>query len=99
MWMRYGVILTGVGPMADPERLCRAARKADQLGFHSLWLFEHVAFPTRVSEAYEKLPFSHETAFLEPITTLSYIAAETRPILRLDFVMSMFVPLHTAAHP
>ena len=78
--MRYGVVLTGVGPMADPERLLRAARKADQLGFHSLWLFEHVAFPTRVSDAYGKLPFTAEMAFLEPITTLSYIAAETRQI-------------------
>ncbi|OFV99207.1 MAG: hypothetical protein A3H28_04555 [Acidobacteria bacterium RIFCSPLOWO2_02_FULL_61_28] len=96
--MRYGVILTGVGPMADPERLCRAARKADQLGFHSLWLFEHVAFPTRVSEAYEKLPFSHETAFLEPVTTLSYIAAETRQI-RLGtgiLLLALRHPLHVA---
>ena len=76
--MRYGVVLTGVGPMADPERLVRAARKADQLGFHSLWLYEHVAFPTRISEAYGKLPFTPETAFLDPITTLSYLAAETR---------------------
>jgi len=96
--MRYGVILTGVGPMADPERLCRAARKADQLGFHSLWLFEHVAFPTRASEAYGKLPFTPETAFLEPITTLSYIAAETQQI-RLGtgiLLLALRHPLHVA---
>jgi len=96
--MRYGVILTGVGPMADPERLVRAARKADQLGFHSLWLYEHVAFPTRISEAYGKLPFTPETAFLEPITTLSYLAAETRQI-RLGtgiLLLALRHPLHVA---
>ena len=96
--MRYGVILTGVGAMADPERLCRAARKADQLGFHSLWLFEHVAFPAKVSDTYGKLPFTPETSFLEPITTLSYIAAETRQI-RLGtgvLLLALRHPLHVA---
>lgn len=96
--MRYGVILTGVGPMAEPERLLRAARKADQLGFHSLWLFDHVAFPTRVSEAYGKLAFTAEMAFLEPVTTLSYIAAETRQI-RLGtgiLLLALRHPLHVA---
>jgi len=96
--MRYGVILTGVGPMADPERLLRPARRADQLGFHSLWLFEHVAFPTRVSEAYGKLSFTAEMPFLEPVTTLSYIAAETRQI-RLGtgiLLLALRHPLHVA---
>lgn len=96
--MRYGVILTGVGAMADPVRLVGAARKADQLGFHSLWLYEHIAFPTRVSEAYGKLPFTAETAFLEPITTLSYLAAETRRI-RLGtgiLLLALRHPLHVA---
>jgi len=96
--MRFGVILTGVGPMADPVRLVHAARKADQLGFHSLWLYEHVAFPTKVSEAYGKFPFTPETAFLEPITTLSYLAAETRQI-RLGtgiLLLALRHPLHVA---
>jgi len=78
--MDYGVVLTGVGPMADPEKLRRAARKADQLGFRSLWLFEHTAFPTQISEDYGKIPFSHEMSFLEPLTTLAYLAAETTQI-------------------
>ena len=78
--MDYGVVLTGVGPMADPERLRRAARKADQLGFHSLWLFEHTAFPTGIPESYGKIPFSPEMSFLEPVTTLAYLAAETKHI-------------------
>ena len=78
--MDYGVVLTGVGPMADPERLRRAARKADQLGFRSLWLYEHTAFPTEIPESYGKIPFSPEMSFLEPVTTLAYLAAETTQI-------------------
>lgn len=96
--MRYGVILTGVGPMADPDRLLRAARKADALGFHSLWLYEHVMFPSRPAEAYGKLPFTPETKFLEPVTTLAYLAAETRQILLGTGILLLALrhPLHVA---
>ncbi len=96
--MDYGVTLTGVGPMADPEKLRRAARKADQLGFHSLWLYEHVAFPTRISDSYGRIPFTAEMGFLEPITTLAFLAAETRQI-RLGtgiLLVALRHPLHVA---
>ena len=84
--------------MADPERLVRAARKADDLGFHSLWLYEHVLFPARPAEAYGKLPFTPETKFLEPVTTLAYLAAETRKILLGTGIMLLALrhPLHVA---
>lgn len=75
--MNYGVTLTGVGPMADPDKLRRAARQADRLGFHSLWLWDHVTFPAK---APEKSPFSAETPFLAPIPMLAYLAAETKQI-------------------
>jgi probable F420-dependent oxidoreductase len=84
--------------MADPERLVRAARKADELGFDSLWLYEHVMFPARPAESYGKLPFTPETKFLEPITTLGYLAAETRRI-RLGtgiLLLALRHPLHVA---
>ena len=96
--MNFGAILTGVGPMADPEKLRRAARKADQLGFHSLWLYDHVAFPTQISESYGKIPFSPEMGFLEPVTTLAYLAAETQQI-RLGtgiLLLALRHPLHVA---
>jgi probable F420-dependent oxidoreductase len=78
--VNYGVTLTGVGAMADPDKLRRAARKADQLGFHSLWLFDHVAFPATVPASYGKIHFTPETPFLSPIPTLAYLAAETKRI-------------------
>ena len=78
--MNYGVTLTGVGAMADPEKLRRLARKAEQLGFHSVWLFDHVTFPGKLPESYGRAYFSPETPFLDPLATLAYLAADTKQI-------------------
>ncbi|MBI3933822.1 MAG: LLM class F420-dependent oxidoreductase [Acidobacteria bacterium] len=78
--MHFGVVFTGYGTMADPEKLRRLARRADQLGFHSLWLYDHVTFPARIPEKYGKIVFTPETPFLDPMATLSFLAAETRQI-------------------
>ena len=75
--MDYGVTFTGVGPMADPENLRRLTRKAEHLGFKSVWLYDHVTFP---GKAPEKSPFTPETPFLSPVTTLAFLAAETKQI-------------------
>jgi probable F420-dependent oxidoreductase len=66
--------------MADPEKLRRVARKADQVGFHSLWLYDHVTFPARIPEKYGKLVFTPDTPFFDPLATLSFLAAETQQI-------------------
>ncbi len=78
--MQYGVVLAGYGEMADPEKLRRAARRADELGFHSLWLYDHVSFPAIIPEVYGKIAFTPETPFLDPMATLAFLAAETRQI-------------------
>src|SRR5579885_1366389 len=78
--MKYGVTLTGAGPMADREKLRRGARKADKLGFQSLWLWDHVAFPGKLPESYGRSYFSPETHFFAPIPTLAFLAAETKRI-------------------
>lgn len=75
--MDYGVTFTGVGPMADPEKLRRLTRKAEHLGFKSVWLYDHVTFP---GKAPDKSPFTPETPFLSPVTTLAFLAAETKQI-------------------
>lgn len=78
--MRFGVVFTGFGTMADPEKLRRLARRADQVGFDSLWLYDHVSFPARIPDTYGKTVFTPETPFLDPIATLSFLVAETRHI-------------------
>ena len=96
--MNYGVTLTGAGPMADPDKIRRAARKADQLGFHSIWLYDHITFPATPPESYGKLPFTPETAFLDPLIMLAAIASETQRI-RLGtgvLLLALRHPLHVA---
>jgi len=66
--------------MADPEKLRRLARKADQLGLHSLWLFDHVTFPAKLPESYGRAYFTPETPFLDPVAMLAYLAADTKQI-------------------
>jgi probable F420-dependent oxidoreductase len=78
--MEFGVVFTGFGAMADPEKLRRLARQADRLGFHSLWLYDHVSFPAKIPESYGRMVFTPETPFLEPMATLSFLAAETSHI-------------------
>ncbi|MBI2184846.1 MAG: LLM class flavin-dependent oxidoreductase [Thaumarchaeota archaeon] len=51
--------------LAKPSQILATARKADELGFHSLWVFDHVAFPHRM---------------LESLTTLSAVASATNRI-------------------
>jgi probable F420-dependent oxidoreductase len=93
--MNYGVTLTGVGAMADPEKLRRLARRADELGFHSLWLWDHIAYP---AQAPEKAAFTPETPFLAPLPMLAFLAAETKRI-RLGtgvLLLALRHPLHAA---
>ncbi len=43
--MRYGFVLPQVGPMAGPEALITVARRAEELGYDSLWVTERLLFP------------------------------------------------------
>ncbi len=80
--MRYGVILPNVGPMARIETLARIAREAEALGYHGVFLSDHVALPARLRSAYPyrsdgHFPLDSKDAILEPIAALSYLAAVT----------------------
>jgi probable F420-dependent oxidoreductase len=81
--MQFGVHLVGTGNMIEGEKIARVAVKAEELGFHSVWLSDHIIFPTRPESRYPyspdgKLPMDPGTPFLECLTTLSYVAAVTR---------------------
>ncbi len=42
--MQFGVHVIGAGPMADPGKLVMVAQKAEALGYHSLWLSDHIGY-------------------------------------------------------
>jgi probable F420-dependent oxidoreductase len=83
--MQFGVHLVGTGSMIEGEKLARVAVRAEEIGFHSLWLSDHIVFSTQMSSRYPyspdgSLPIDPGVPFLECLTTLSYVAAVTRRI-------------------
>ncbi len=43
--MKLGVGLPAAGAWATPENLARVARRAEALGYHSLWVFRRLLYP------------------------------------------------------
>ena len=70
--MRFGIHLPQYGRGAGPGGITRAARQAEDLGFHDIWVSDHLAVPA--SSPYPP-------AFLfEPLITLTWAAAATEHI-------------------
>jgi probable F420-dependent oxidoreductase len=62
----YPVRMDFIGPMV---------RRADDLGYESCWIGEHLAFPSRYGAA---APFDLKTPLVDPLITLAFVAAQTR---------------------
>ena len=46
--MRFGVHLVAAGKMIEGEKIARVARRAEELGYDSLWVSDHIVFPTQL---------------------------------------------------
>jgi probable F420-dependent oxidoreductase len=68
--MRWGLYGLHKGSSIDPETLTRRARRAEEAGFESLWVGDHVALPIDA-------PDPADEPRLELIVTLTYLAAAT----------------------
>ncbi len=94
--MRYGLNLVPV----QPHELVDAGRRAEQAGFESLWIGEHVIVPFELRSRYAggtgKPPFRPDSRFVEPFTALAHLAAVTTTI-RLGTGV-VIVPLHSPFH-
>src|SRR6187549_3292608 len=75
--MKFGLFGINNGPLADPDAAVRVAQAAEAAGFDSVWTGEHVVLPD------PQAPPSHlapETAILDPVVALTFIAAHTRTL-------------------
>lgn len=70
--MKFGIALPNFGKYADKELILDIAKSAEDLGFDSLWASDHIVIP----EAHK----GFGDLFYDPLTTLSFVAAETRSI-------------------
>lgn len=82
--MRVGISLPQLGPQASPENLVKVARRAEELGYDSVWVLERLLWPLAPREPYPaaadgRLPETYQTV-LDPIETLTFVAAHTTKV-------------------
>jgi alkanesulfonate monooxygenase SsuD/methylene tetrahydromethanopterin reductase-like flavin-dependent oxidoreductase (luciferase family) len=73
MATRFGLLVPHFGLEADQDLLVEGARLAERLGFDSLWVRDHLVFHPHGMEGTDR-------TFVEPLTTLTYLAAKTETI-------------------
>ncbi|HLW61739.1 MAG TPA: TIGR03619 family F420-dependent LLM class oxidoreductase [bacterium] len=83
--MEYGITLPGAGPLATPEALTAVATLAESLGYASVWVTDHIAFPEQHTSAYpyradRKAPWPSTISYLDAFTALSWVGAVTRRV-------------------
>jgi probable F420-dependent oxidoreductase len=84
-------------------QMADVAQRAEQLGFESVWIPEHLVFPARLETPYPysadgNAPFTPDTPILDPLLLLTHLAAATSRI-RLGtniFVLPLRHPITTA---
>jgi probable F420-dependent oxidoreductase len=81
----FGLDVGIYGPLADPQTIVQLARHAEEAGFESIWLADHVAFPVSFKSEY---PYSAQGAFptqladplMEPVATMGVLVGATRRV-------------------
>lgn len=73
--MKFGLLLPHFGADADAEKILSGSRRAEQLGFDSVWVRDHAVF-----EPHGGLEDAN-TSFYEAFTTLAVVGAVTSEIL------------------
>ena len=100
--MKFGLIPVNIG-VASLEQMTGIARRAESLGYESVWTFEHVIVPLDYASRYPyaangKMGTTPETPFIDPLIALAAIAAATSTI-RLGTgvnILSQVNPLYMA---
>jgi probable F420-dependent oxidoreductase len=85
MPVTFGCSLPSRGPMASPEALRSLAQRAEDLGFESVWVSDHIILPREVNSFYPYSPdgvatFRPDQPYYEPISTLNFLAGCTHRV-------------------
>ena len=80
--MRFGFALPQVGSAVGPEGLVTAAKRAEDLGFDSLWVLDRILWPVNPRVPYPigdgSLPVKYKSV-LDPLETLTFAAGVAIP--------------------
>ncbi len=101
--MKLGFGLPHSGTLASPEGVTLVAKRAEELGYESLWVLDRFLAPVQPQTAYPgtpdgSLPENYKTV-LDPLHTLSFVAANTSHIALGTSVLIMGLPQPRAAGP
>jgi probable F420-dependent oxidoreductase len=81
--MRIGFALPQMGAAAGPDAVTSVARRAEELGFDSVWVLDRLLYPVNPKAPYPvgdgTLPAKYKRV-LDPIETLTWAAAQTKRI-------------------
>jgi probable F420-dependent oxidoreductase len=90
--MRFGFALPQIGSLAGPEALAMVAKRAEVLGFDSLWVLDRLLWPVSPRAPYPigdgSLPVQYKSA-LDPVETLMFAAAHTSRIALATGVLNL----------
>ncbi len=75
--MKIALFACNMGPCADPGVAARVARAAEDAGFESLWVGEHVVLPDPQAPP---SPLPPDAAMLDPVIALTFLAAHTQRV-------------------
>lgn len=101
--MKFAITGVGSGSTVRPELLAQVAKKAETLGYESVWIPEHLAVPVSMETPYPysadgKFPGGPGVGLHDPFVALSFVAACTESI-KLGtgvFVLPLRNPLSVA---
>src|ERR1700720_811780 len=70
--MQLGIHLPHAGEQATPEKIRRAAMRAEDLGLDDVWVSEHIIVP--------RASFPRSPLFFDPVLSLTWAAAVTKRV-------------------
>jgi probable F420-dependent oxidoreductase len=81
----FGANIFGVGALAEPATLSDVARLAEDLGYHSVFVADHVVMPRSLRSKYPysrdgSFPYDPDRDWLDPMVALGFLAARTTRI-------------------
>jgi probable F420-dependent oxidoreductase len=97
--MEFGLHLPNAGPFANGPDIIRVAQEAENLGYHSVWLFDHLFTPTSLESKYPyspdgSYPMMPEFPFYDPVAVMGALATATQ---RVKFGVRVLIA--TYRHP
>ena len=72
--MKFGVTVPNNWGVEDPQQVLEVGRRAEELGYDSVWVMDHLFNTGYIRERLEDRPYYH------PLTTLSHLSALTNRV-------------------